>query len=416
MKRSRPLSLFLSVLILISCFTVSVSAESSSNLIDSNLENWEKTDPDYTTVKGFNHIDNRTIYRIGITPNPIGDTWVHGVRIGSIYELKNLTAGDSYSFSVDLLSYQQVIGTGLFTGFSEDFYYSPYTKYGGNLCIGLATLDKSTGYPQVVEGCSVIIDSTNYLSYFGDKLNITFEMPNIVNPCIVIGYIDVTDYGNSFMLYVENVELVNNTQDKEDGFFDKLFRFFHDLKWEIVGGSCGDVECSKTPHTSLAEKFGSKLQEGLDNLKQFFHDLKWDVTGGTCDKEDCPKKEHTSLAGRINTHIDNLKLVVNGLPDTILEGIRDFFRGFGNLILYFNWDGEYTNPFEREVSPIDKVSEWFDNLIEYVDSIGTSIENVLDSITGGLHIFDEFTSRFPWLKGIAVFCLALIVITRFIGL
>lgn len=109
-----------------------------------------------------------------------------------------------------------------------------------------------------------------------------------------------------------------------------------------------------------------------------------------------------------------------GWLNAVLFNIRSFFsgifKGFGNLLLYFNWEGEYTNPFEREDSPIDKVSEFFDDLIEYVDSIGTSIENILDSITGGLHIFDEFTSRFPWLKGISMFCLAIIVLSRFIGL
>lgn len=107
---------------------------------------------------------------------------------------------------------------------------------------------------------------------------------------------------------------------------------------------------------------------------------------------------------------------INALFFNIKSFFSNLISGFGNLILYFNWDGDYTNPFECEDSPIDKVSEFFDDLIEYVDSIGTSIENILDSITGGLHIFDEFTSRFPWLKGIAMFCLAIIVLSRFIGL
>lgn len=372
MKRSRPLALFLSVLILISCFTISVSA--SDNLIDSDLRNWDLLDSQYSSVYKVG-----SSYCIQIKP-AFSESSSVAVRMCGLSSLSDLVSGNSYTFSFHLEDLEECNSLHNFN-FTESTFYANFYKYDGTLSVGLGSYNSSDASFTPVQDCYIEINSENYLDYFGTDIRMSFELPNIVNPCIYILYSDVRDYQSNtpVYLYFKNISLVDNNQAKEDGFFDRLFQFFHDLKWEIVGGSCGDSSCNKTPHTSLADKITNKVEE----LKKSFTDLRDSI---------------------------------DGFFDDFFDKIADFFGGFGNLILYFNWEGDYTNPFEREDSPIDKVSEFFDNLIEYVDGIGTSIENILDSITGGLHIFDEFTSRFPWLKGIAVFCLALIVITRFIGL
>lgn len=362
MKRSRPLSLFLSVLILISCFTVSVSATSDNNLVDSDLTQWESDNP--VTQVTERVINGETCYFIFSDSEQIVDTNLN-LRYSLVYEIPNLKVGRSYTFNFHLLSAEEV---GSANVYGETALYTGYKNGSATMCIGLGSYDATNDWVNFVDNAYIEINKDNYLSYYGTDISIQFELPNIVNPCIFIYYGDTSTSKIDNWVYFKNIKLIDNSQADEDSFFSRLFEWFQE-KFDAIGESFSNL--------------GNKLTE----LKNSFLDS-----------------------------LSNLGDTIGSFFDEQLEGIKDFFRGFGNLILYFNWEGEYTNPFEREDSPIDKVSAFFDNLIEYVDSIGTSIENVLDSITGGLHIFDEFTSRFPWLKGIAVFCLALIVITRFIGL
>ena len=86
------------------------------------------------------------------------------------------------------------------------------------------------------------------------------------------------------------------------------------------------------------------------------------------------------------------------------------------MILYFDADGNYSDPFSGSDSPLNYISEFFNNLIDYVNNSVESITNTIDSASGMIHIFDLFTQRFSWLLGICVFTLAVLVYCRFIGL
>ena len=92
------------------------------------------------------------------------------------------------------------------------------------------------------------------------------------------------------------------------------------------------------------------------------------------------------------------------------------FERLTNLILYFDPDGNYTNPFGGSDSPLYYISEYFDNLINYISDSVESITNTIDSASGMIHIFDLLTQRFSWLLGICVFTLGVLVYSRFIGL
>ena len=87
-----------------------------------------------------------------------------------------------------------------------------------------------------------------------------------------------------------------------------------------------------------------------------------------------------------------------------------------NLILYFDADGNYQNPFVDSDSPLNYISGFFDNLIKYVSDSVENITNTIDSASGMIHIFDLFTKRFSWLLGLCVFTLAVLIFSRFIGL
>ena len=107
---------------------------------------------------------------------------------------------------------------------------------------------------------------------------------------------------------------------------------------------------------------------------------------------------------------------INAIFHKFTNFLSNTLGGFGNLILYFNWEGDYTNPFEETNGPLDLVEGFFDGLIEYLSTVEESLTSVLDSITGGLDILDRFTSRFKWVLGLCVFALAILVVSRFIGL
>lgn len=87
-----------------------------------------------------------------------------------------------------------------------------------------------------------------------------------------------------------------------------------------------------------------------------------------------------------------------------------------NLILYFDVEGNYTNPFDGSDSPLHYISGYFDKLINYVSESVESITVSIDSASGMIHIFDLLTKRFGWLLGLCVFTLAVLVYCRFIGL
>lgn len=104
------------------------------------------------------------------------------------------------------------------------------------------------------------------------------------------------------------------------------------------------------------------------------------------------------------------------LVDNEKSFFAEQFDRLTNLILYFDADGNYTNPFDGSDSPLYYISEYFDNLINYVSESVESITTTIDSASGMIHIFDLFTKRFGWLLGLCVFTLAVLVYCRFIGL
>lgn len=360
MKRSRPLSLFLSVLILITFFTVSVSAESSENLIDSDLRTWQNyssLNNNYDTLS-VSYYESLDMYRLSSSGTE------SGIFSGVLLDDTRLISGNSYTLSFLVPSPEFMSDNGYSTTLDSILWHYSDTV----IVVGLGFL-QANGEFYYHDTAFIGFNEENIESYLGKTCSLTFTAESYTGtPVVAIWIYNMENQGYGRYYYFKDFTLIDNSQEEEDGFFARLFEWFQE-KFDAIGENFSNL--------------GNKLTE----LKNSFLDS-----------------------------LSNLGDTIGSFFDEQLEGVIDFLRGFGNLILYFNWEGEYTNPFEREDSPIDKVSEFFDNLIEYVDSIGTSIENILDSITGGLDLFDRFTSRFPWLKGIAVFCLALIVISRFIGL
>ena len=105
-----------------------------------------------------------------------------------------------------------------------------------------------------------------------------------------------------------------------------------------------------------------------------------------------------------------------GWTNAIFHNIKTFFSGCVNLILYFDFYGEYSNPFEQDGNVLDTIEEFSQRIIDYVADSAKNLEDTIDSVSGAIEVFASFVERFPWLFGIVGFVLILTVYTRFIGL
>lgn len=258
---------------LLESFGLGASA-ASDNLVDPNLRNWDVVENNTgdVTVKLANTTDSGVCYQLHINGYEIevNDNTLYSA-VGGVYDLSDLKSGNSYTFSMDIMSASQM--------YINESYYSNIFSNGGTLYIGLAQNATSSEELVFVEDYYTIIDSNNFNQYLGNEFTFTFEMPNVVNPAICIFFAGLTESATLSMgatFGFRDIQLIDNEQAEEDGFFDRLFEFFHDLKWDLIGGVCGGEGCSKSPHTSLADRIGMKL----DELKQSFTDLGNDILEG----------------------------------------------------------------------------------------------------------------------------------------
>lgn len=350
---SRPLALLLSVIVLLtSVFVLSASAL-SDNLIDSDLSNWENVDG-YDTVSVF---PNSNIYRVSGQGSSSS-----GYLAGMLYDMPSFTAGHSYTLKFKLSSSAE-ISSAWGVSWTDSNTISYYNN--ANLFVGYGFLsaDGSDIENQVL---LYHFNSSNISDYLGKTLQTSFVSGSSSGqPVVFIG--------------------ITSTDTKIHHFYFSDFVMF-------------DMDDNS---------------KELTGIKGFLHSIRWDLTGGSCDDLECI---HSSEE---NPHIglfDKLALKIEGFFNTFSDTISGFFTGLGNLILYFDWEGDYENPFENENGTVESLSNELKKVSDYVAGVGDSFEGIVDSLTGALELFSKFTERFDWLITICVFTLAVIVISRFIGL
>lgn len=352
--RSRPLALLLIVFVLLtSFFIVPVSAASRDNLIDSDLNNWQNTDGS-DTVSVYSKAD---IYRVSGSGSSTS-----GYMIGILYDLPSFIAGHSYTLSFKLPS-----GTDISNSWGLSWTDEQTISYYNNASVfvgyGFLSADGTTVDTQKV---LYEFNSGNISRFLGQTCRTTFVAESSSGRPVV--YIGLT---------------AQDTKIHHFYFSDFLLFDNDDTSKELSG------------------------------IKGFLHSIRWDLTGGVCDDEECPHSfpddPHISLFSELSNSIESH---LQGLIDSV----ESFFTGLGNLLLYFNWDGEYENPFENENDTVENLSIELKKVSDYVAGVGDSIENIIDSLSGSLELLSMFVERFDWLISICVFTLSIIVISRFIGL
>lgn len=236
-----------------------------------------------------------------------------------------------------------------------------------------------------------------------------------------------------------------NLWSKFDEVFDKFKpRVYEKFVWKrgIVIWGTGEVYYSneKYPHVFVSEFFevspGTKYYVDFIATEETvdFTVYKYDYYGnyiGPCKNVSASFEKYELESGfkyRFRTRypagetdlsvINDFVLVYadEGWINAFLHQITNFFSGCINLVLYLDWDGIYEDPFSNGDEPISLISDGLNDISDFVADAGESVEDVLDSLSGALELFSRFTERFDWLVGLCVFTLAIIVISRFIGL
>jgi hypothetical protein len=370
-KRLRPLSLILVLLLSFSFLGLTVSAAGED--FDSDLSNWVVSDPNYVAVNKYSY-GNITLFDARFSPIPSDK----GFHTGFFYDATNLTAGNSYTLKFKLYNPTQLKAiNSAYNAITDSAYYAPFTSYNGALLIGLGSLDSSGNFVfSTTDGTGISINKDNYLSYFGNTVSITFTMPNAVNSAIGIYYIDSAQTGNNCHFYMGQFSLTSNSVDVQAA-VDSAIGAVDDMKTELSG----------------------KLDEGFDGLLSGIGDL------------------FSNLIDSIGGFFSDLGDSISSGFDSVISGFEDTLTRFGNLFLYLTWDDTPPeNPFEKVNGPLDKVEGFFDDFYNYLETIKLNLASVLDSITACIHVFEAFTERFAWLQLLCCFALALLVVSRFVGL
>lgn len=354
MKFSRPLFFVFAFSLIISFLVVPASA--AKNLINPNLKEWVSPNPD--AVMSVSVIGDGSLYRLSPAYQGTIESTNASVYLGYMLDRADLKSGNSYTFSFHLPSPDEIRACGYSN--TDSWFASQFSE--GGFLIAFGTLNPNGEVEAIVE--LVTIDSSNFLTLAGKDYVHSFTCPDYSggDPCIVMYSSRV--YATSYIFLDGSLKLVNNSEEDKEGFLSSIFEWF----------------------------------------EKKFQDLRNWFTG-------------------LSDSFDN---AINGL----LESIGGEFQKFGNLFLYLEYtDTPPDNPFDEIKTPLDDLEAAFDDDtpisdddsilvkgIKYIRSIPQSLITILDSITSGIHIFDLFTERFVWLKALCIFTLALIVLSRFVGL
>lgn len=101
---------------------------------------------------------------------------------------------------------------------------------------------------------------------------------------------------------------------------------------------------------------------------------------------------------------------------SFIHVIEDFGTGCINMVLYFDWYGDYENPFVSELPFVSFIRSALFNLTEFING---AVENYLEVRVKGYAfniLFSYILEEVPYLMVIGLASLFLVVVSRFIGI
>lgn len=289
---------------LLPAFSVGVSAAEVTNLIDSNLMNWD-TSSDST----FNEVwSDGNVSHIRVFPQAteVGNG-VLNTKIFTYYDLTNLKAGRSYTFSFHLLDLDEAHAVD--SSVNWEHYYSGLV-YGGFYVIGLGSWDSATNTVNYIEDSCITVNLDNRDSLFGSDIDISFEFTNLINPCIFIGYVEYSEYSESQSIMISNPQLIDNDSAEEEGFFKRLFEWL-EIRFNNLSSSFTDLG---------------------DRIKVFFSDLSSNISDGLSDVRDGITTKFAEFEGWLSSLGDRISVFFTNLGSSISNGLSDVRDKINNKI------------------------------------------------------------------------------------
>lgn len=330
-KCTRSLSLILILILSFSLFSVNAFAvEDTENLIDSNLSNWVDCGENLSSFQSVDISSTGSNNIISVSSNSKG--------IVILYDLTEfLKVGESYEFTFTL---PNTNNTGL-GSYSLKWY-----------------LANSVEGPVASESKElVVVNSSNKSDFLGKTTTYEFTYTEgYKNTCLALyiwGNDGLTEFPST-NFYINDVSLTRVTTESEKK-LDGILGWLQDIwdKLVSIGDGLTDVWTNITSSVSaLGDRISSFFSDLGNKITTEFTNLTSDFSGYISSLGDRFSGFITSLGDRISGFFENLSINISGFFTDLLDGIKEFFKGFGNLILYFNWEGEYTNPFESSNSII----------------------------------------------------------------
>lgn len=146
------------------------------------------------------------------------------------------------------------------------------------------------------------------------------------------------------------------------------------------------------------ERIASESEKKLDGILEWLQEL-WD-----------------SIVNGFSNLGNKLTNGFNDLSNSIRDAFSDFASTIVNYILYFQDEPIEENPFMADDDSTSDMLTKIQNIVDYINEASSNITSLIDSMSGGVYLFNEFVSDNGWLLALCVFALTLLVFTRFIGL
>lgn len=291
--------------------------------------------------------------------------------IFAIYDLSSerLKSGDSYHFTLSLITKNW--------GSNSNF-------FGMNgLIIGFATIDND-GFIQFQEDCALDISSENFSSFSVSNTLLTvdydFVCPSYVGtPCFCILIYRTSDWANhnNLTYSFSDLSLTRNISPELDGvlgWLEELVTWVKELPG-LVASKFSSFFASVEQNLDLNfDTLWETLEERLnvfDNffteIRNFFHDLYWDLVGGTCGYGDYHSSLFERLGDRISGFFDDLKLKIDVKVEEIKTSIHDFFvppEGF-----FEEWKDKFDLMLSDNLGFIYQAPNFVKGIIEVVQEI-----------------------------------------------
>lgn len=240
-----------------------------------------------------------------------------------------------------------------------------------------------TGLPELIK--------TNLSTFFTDLSTKLTELKNNIKT-------NLETLGNNINGKLGDVS--TDFSDYVSGLGDRVSSFFSDLKTNLTSEFTAFKNKVNTEFTNLKSNLTTnfdnlrstlssrfdKVDNFLTEIRDFFHNLYWDLVGGTCGAGDVHSSLFERLGDRIRGFFEDLKVKIDIKVEEIKNAIHDFFvppEGF-----FEEWKANFDLMLSENLGFIYETPDLITGFV-------TLAKNILDTDTEPSIIFPEISFELP---------------------